>query len=515
MSGHEPVRQLRRREFLRVTALGMGGTVLAGLLAACGGGAAAAPTVAAVATTAPTAATSGAATAATAATVARPATTATSSAAVATGGGTATRAATATAGAAGTPRASATATRVGVVTPGALGTPIATGTVTFSVSGDTAEKEAYGKIVAAFNGRQSRVAVNLAHTPSASDYVKRLTADLAAGTPPDIVLMNYRRFGAFFARGAFEPIAPYLAASSALQQSAFYPEVVSAFSRGGQLIGIPQNASSLVIYYNKNLFQQAGVALPKDDWNWEGFLAAAQGLTKGTAQYGIGISTEMIRLAPFIWQNGGDIVDNLANPTKLTLDRAESVEAMQWFVDLQTRHKVAPDAVQLAAEDDESRFLNGRSAMLFESRRIVPTLRTITAFDWDVAPLPSRKTRASILHSDAYLLTAVSKNKAAAFSFMEYANSAEGQTFIAQTGRTVPSIKAIAVTPIFLDPAVKPANNRVFLNAIPIIRSTINTDRTEEIEGIVNNELKRAFYGQATVAEAISTAQNRTAGLFK
>lgn len=397
----------------------------------------------------------------------------------------------------------------------ASATSSASGTVTFAVSGDTAEKEAYGKIVAAFNGRQSRVTVNLSHIPSAGDYIKRLTADLASGTPPDITLMNYRRFAAFAARGAFEPIAPYLATSGALQSSAFYPEVISAFTRGGQLIGIPQNASSLVLYYNKTLFGQAGVAPPKDDWTWDDFLAAARGLTRGTERYGVGIAPEMIRIAPFVWQNGGDIVDDLANPTKLTFDRAESVEAIGWFVDLQTRHKVVPDAVQVAAEDDESRFLNGRSGMFFDSRRAVPTLRTITAFDWDVAPLPGRKVRASILHSDAYLLTAASKNKAAAFSFMEYANSPEGQTFIAQTGRTVPSIRAIAESPIFLDPAAKPANNRAFLDAIPIVRPTINTDTTEQIEGIVNNELKRAFYGQATVTEAIGTAQSRTAELFK
>lgn len=502
-------RQVRRREFLRFAIVGAGSAAAAGLLAACGGAAPA--TTAPAASTAPTVA-AGGATAAATGTAARPSAVATTGT---TGGSTATatRSASVTVGAGTTPRASAT--RAGAATPGALGTPTASGTVTFAVSGDTAEKDAYGKIVAAFNGRQSRVTVTLSHIPSATDYVKRLTADLAAGTPPDIALMNYRRFAAFAARGAFDPIAPYLATSSALQSSAFYPEVVSAFTRGGTLIGIPQNASSLVIYYNKNLFQQAGIAFPKDDWSWDDFLTAARGLTKGTEQYGIGISPEMIRVAPFIWQNGGDIADNLATPTKLTFDRAESTGAFQWFVDLQTRHKVAPDAVQVAAQDDESRFLNGRSGMFFDSRRVVPTLRTITAFDWDVAPLPGRKTRASILHSDAYLLPAASKNKAAAFSFMEYANSAEGQTFIAATGRTVPSIKAIAETPIFLDPSVKPANNRVFLNAIPIIRPTINVDRTEEIESVVNNEIKRAFYGQATVAEAIGVAQSRTLELFK
>ncbi len=489
-------RAVRRRDFLRFAALGIGGAALSGILAACGG-AASTPTTgtgAAAATVAATATTTGAAR--TTVPAAASVSTATRTASPATGAG-------------------ATATRAGATTPGAFGTPGTTGTITFSVSGDTAEKEAYGRIVAAFNARQSRVTVKLAHIPNASDYVKRLTADLAAGTPPDIGLMNYRRFGAFAAKNAFDPIAPYLAASSALKQDAFYPEVVAAFTRGGQLIGIPQNASSLVIYYNKNLFGAAGVALPQTGWTWTNFLAAAQGLTKGTEQYGIGISPEMIRLAPFIWQHGGDIVDNLANPTKLTFDRAESTEAIGWFVDLQTRHKVAPDNVQLAAEDDESRFLNGRSAMLFESRRIVPTLRTITAFDWDVAALPVGKGRASILHSDAYLLLAASTNKAAAFSFMEYANSAEGQTFIAQTGRTVPSIRAIAETPVFLDPSAKPTNNQVFLDAIPSIRSTINIDTTEQIEAIVNNELKRAFYGQATVAEAVAVAQTRTVELFK
>ncbi len=491
-------RQLRRREFLRYATVGLGGAAITGWLAACGG-------ATSTPTTAPLPSPS---------TAAAP-TTAAATNTVAAGGATATRGTTATVGTPGTASAGATVTRAAGATPGAVGTPSAAGAVTFAVSGDTAEKDAYTKIVNAFNGRQSQVKVTLSHIPSASDYTKRLTADLAAGTPPDITLMNYRRFGAFAARGAFEPVAPYLAASSALQPSSFFPEVVTAFMRGGQLVGIPQNASSLVIYYNKQLFQQAGVAFPKDDWKWEDFLNAARSLTKGTEQYGVGLSPEMIRVAPFIWQNGGDIVDNLATPTKLTFDRPESIEAIQWFINLQTQHKVVPDAVQVAAEDDEARFLNGRSAMWFDSRRAVPTLRTIKAFDWDVAPLPAGKSRASILHSDAYLLMAASKNKAAAFSFMEYANSAEGQTFIAETGRTVPSIKAIAETPVFLDPNAKPANSRVYLNAIPVIRPTINIDTTEQIEGIVNNELKRAFYGQATVTEAISVAQSRTAELFK
>jgi multiple sugar transport system substrate-binding protein len=489
---------IRRRDFLRLAAAGGGGMALAGLLAACGGSN---PTATPASSPAPSAAS------------AAPSSAPTSAAAGATPG-TAPTSATPATGAAtpgtpvrpvGTPPAS---------TP-AVATPAASGNVTFFVTGDLAEKEAYQAIVNAFNRRQSRVKVELQHVPSADDYTKRLTADFAANTPADVVLLNYRRFGAYAARGAFDPVGPYLAQSSTLKQADFYPELIAPFTRNGTLVGIPQNASSLVIYYNKDLFARAGVAEPQPGWTWDDFLATAQALTRGTEQYGVAVAAQMIRVAPFIWQNGGDIVDDLAKPTKLTFDRPESLEAARWFVDLQVRHKVAPDAVQQSAEADEARFLNGRAAMFFESRRFTPTMREQHGFDWDVAALPGRKVRASILHSDAYLLTAASKNKAAAFAFMEYANGPEGQPVIAATGRTVPSIKAIAESPAFLNPAEKPLNNRVFLEAIPIIRPTITIDTTEQIEAIVNAEFRRAFLGQAPLADAIAQMNARTAELFK
>jgi multiple sugar transport system substrate-binding protein len=398
---------------------------------------------------------------------------------------------------------------------GAGETPAASGTVAFSVWGDPAEKAAYEQLAASFNRRQARVTAQLLHTPGQNDYLKRLAADFAGGTPADIILLNYRRFGAYAARGALAPVEPYLERSALLARDAFYPGVIAAFTRDGHLVGLPQNVSSLAIYYNRRLFDRAGLPYPGDGWTWDDFSGTARALTRGTEQYGVGIEPSLIRLAPFIWQNGGDIVDDLAAPTRLTLDRPESAEALQWFADLQLKHRVAPDAAQASAEDDESRFLGGRTAMLFDSRRAVPTLREIAALDWDVAPLPGRKVRAGILHADAYFLTAAGRNKAAAWAFVEYANSTEGQTFIARTGRTVPSLRAVAESPVFLEPGGKPSSNRVFLDAIPVLRPALNIDTTEQVEGLVNNELKRAFYGQATVADAIATATDRTADLFR
>ncbi len=70
-----------------------------------------------------------------------------------------------------------------------------------------------------------------------------------------------------------------------------------------------------------------------------------------------------------------------------------------------------PSDIEVEAEDDEARFANGRLAMLLSSRRSTPTFRTITDFEWDIAPLPPFQKKAGILHSDAYCMTAASDRK--------------------------------------------------------------------------------------------------------
>jgi multiple sugar transport system substrate-binding protein len=153
--------------------------------------------------------------------------------------------------------------------------------------------------------------------------------------------------------------------------------------------------------------------------------------------------------------------------------------------------------------------------MYFNSRRSTPTMRTIESFDWDVAPLPGGQQPASVLHVDGYCLAAQSKNKEAAWKFIEYANSPQGQEIVARTGRTVPSLRAVAESPAFLDPNLKPAGSRVWLDAVPTLRQVPVYPNWPAIEDAVSKEIERAFYGQATVEEATSAALSITEPLFQ
>ncbi len=392
--------------------------------------------------------------------------------------------------------------------------------VSFAIFGDPAELAAYEALVEAFENEYPDIDIQLRHTPGQGEYRRRLATEFSSGSPSDVMLLNYRRFATFAAQGGLEPLGPYLAQSDQIQATDFFAPTIEAFQLDNELWCIPQNISSLVVYYNQDLFDAAGLPYPEDDWTREEFLTAARALTLDMDddgridQYGVGISPNLFRLAPLIWQNGSELVDDPANPTRLTLDTPEALDALQWLVDLQVKEGVVADAVGEASESSESRFLNGRLGMYFNSRRGVPTYRTIKNFTWDVAPLPHGSQAAGILHSDAYCLAAAAQNKEAAWQFIEFANSLVGQEIVARSGRTVPSLKAVANSPVFLDPTLPPANSQVFIETVPLLKRVPIMTTWAGIEETASREIERAFYGQASVQEAAETAVSLTQPFF-
>jgi multiple sugar transport system substrate-binding protein len=399
-------------------------------------------------------------------------------------------------------------------------TPPPLTTVSFMVSGSQEEFQAYQSLVEAFQGDNPDYRIDLRYVPDDGDYRRRLAADFSANTPADVFLLNYRRIAPFAAAGAMAPVGDFLEQSTVIAEEDFFQPAVDAFRYNGELWCVPQNVSSLVVYFNKDLFDAAGLAYPASDWTWDDFVATARALTLDkdgdgvTDQYGVSIDPILYRLAPFIWQAGGELVDDYANPTRLAIDSPEAQEAFQWFVDLQVKEHVVPDAAAEAARDGESRFLDGTIGMYFNSRRSTPTMRTIESFDWDVAPLPRGEQPAGVLHVDGYCLAELTKNKEAAWKFIEYANSPIGQEIVARTGRTVPSLRAVAESSAFLDPATKPASSQVWLDVVPTLRAVPVYRNWPPIDDAVNKEIERAFYGQATVEEATQAALTITAPLF-
>ncbi len=232
------------------------------------------------------------------------------------------------------------------------------------------------------------------------------------------------------------------------------------------------------------------------------------------ATWGLGVEPSLIRVAPFVWAEGGDIVDEPAAPTRLTFDTPEARQALREFVELRSAYGVVPTDQDVEAVDDESRFANGGLAMLLSSRRLTPTLRAVDGLEWDVAPLPARREQAGILHSDGYCMPTGARNQEAAWEFLRFALSPRGQEITASAGRTVPSNVEVSRSPAFLDPDARPASSQVFLDGIATVRRTPSISTWPEIEDVTSGILENALYRGDRLDDVVRDLDERTRELF-
>jgi multiple sugar transport system substrate-binding protein len=386
--------------------------------------------------------------------------------------------------------------------------------VTFQVAGEAEEITVYRTLVAAFEMEQDDIEVELIEIADRDDHLQKLTTSFAGGEPPDVWLINFREYSQFVVRGAIDPVGSRLE-EAGIDIADYYEAPVEAFTFDDELQCMPQNISSLVVYYNKALFRQAGLPRPPDDWDWDEFREYAIKLTTDEVK-GVGIDPGIIRAAPFVWSNGGEIVDDLESPSRFTLEEPAARDALEYVVGLVREDGVVPTEQELAAQDIPTRFVTGKLGMFLSSRRETPVLRERFDLEWDVAPLPSSQQPAGILHSDAYCNSAGGPNPEDALRFIAYATGREGQTITALGGRTVPSLREVSTSGAFLDPVQPPRHSEVFLDAIPSLRRTPVIPTWPEIEDIADEIFTRAFYeDDYSIDDALRELEAATAELFE
>ena len=384
------------------------------------------------------------------------------------------------------------------------------GPITFQVTGDPEETRVYRELAERYE-QKTGSRVEIVEVPERDVHLAKLATSFSAGRPPDVFLLNYRHMGGLAARGAIDPAGPRLDQSSAFEREDFYPLPLQAFEFGGELQCVPQNASSLAVYYNADAFREAGVPEPGRSWSYEEFAEAADQLT-GDGRHGVGIDVNLIRTAPWVWGAGGELVDDDNRPTRLLLDTPEARSGLDRLLALR-RNGWAPSADEADAKPVDERFLDGSVAMLLSSRRDVPLLRTITGFEWDVAPFPTDVEPASVLHSDGFCV-ARGADAEAAWAWVEYALGPDGQEILARSGRSVPSLTAVAESPAFLEPGDPPASSRVFLDALDHMHRLPTTEHWVELEQRADEVLEELYYGRLEVDEALERLARETDGRF-
>lgn len=271
-----------------------------------------------------------------------------------------------------------------------------------------------------FNEQNPGITVELVPTQYGSaPYRDKYITAAQAGGGPDVLMADIIWNVMFASMGLALPIDEYLGDGA----KNFFPGPMETVTYQGKVYGLPFYTNALGMYYNKDAFEAAGLPEPKAGWTWDDFLTAAKALTKDD-KYGFGLMAGYggtFEWFPWLWQNGGELLT--ADGTKTAFNSPEGIEAAKFFLNLMTTEKVTPEAAKTWKTWDElaAAFATGTIAMYEVGDWSLATVDgKQPAFEWGVAPLPMKKTSASVVGGANWVINNSTKNPEAAYKFLEY-----------------------------------------------------------------------------------------------
>lgn len=349
------------------------------------------------------------------------------------------------------------------------------------------------------------------------EYWNKLQAQMAAGSAPDVFLLNGGYANDYAARGQLENLRPWLEKDTSVSLSAFYPQTVDIFQFDNGLWGMPRDCNTVAMYINKSLFEKFGVELPKPDWTWQDFLEKARKLTKdenGDGRndifgFNAGYDSMEVHWGYWVWQNGGQILN--IERTKCLLNEPAAIEALEFYAGLVTKEKVAPDTAQ-SSTFGSNIFLTNRVAMSAEGSWMLKAFSEAQHFKWAIVPLPQGKKKAAPVNGLANAMYAKSKNKPAAWRLIKFFASRPYQELLARSGTSIPAMRAVAESEVYLDHKVE--CKEYFLEQLKYARPLDFTRGFGKWEDAIRSELELVWLGKKDVAAAARDAAKKVDGIL-
>ena len=195
------------------------------------------------------------------------------------------------------------------------------------------------------------------------EYVHKMLLNFTAGTQPDVMVLDASSAAVFVNNGLLQDLTIFIEKDADLAIEDFYPNVVDIAKRGEKIYAIPGDFTPMVMYYNKDLFDAAGVPYPNASWDFEKFLETAKKLTIPVKkQYGFVFPNWMPGWIMWLWNNGGDVLSPDGKKASGVLDSDQNVKTIEWLREMILKHKVAPTLSE-AASTGVDLFANGQAAM--------------------------------------------------------------------------------------------------------------------------------------------------------
>lgn len=343
-----------------------------------------------------------------------------------------------------------------------------------------------------------------------TERFQKLMTLIGSGTAPDIIYINEWCYSLAY-RDVLMALDSFIEADEDFDLS-YYPESLLVPLRyEDQLYALPQEVSPYVIYYNKDMFEAAGLEMPTDDWTIDEFYEAAKALTdpeKNVYGYRYASGAD-----PFLgWLSRAGVDFDTSGTEVQGLDTQEALNALEFLYNLVVVDQISPNPAALTAmgTNADAMFRNQSVAMESMGLWMLPQYKADPlSFEWDVVRMPmdqNQRTKAGILN---WGISADTKNPDAAWDLLKFLVGPESMEIVAESNMALPATTDEAANQIVLDTHF-PENVQAFVDSVPdvdmadqvsIYRTEINTQIQELTDKMLIGESTPEETQQALIKE--------------
>lgn len=300
------------------------------------------------------------------------------------------------------------------------GTP--SGEITYAIWSNS-QKPTMEKLIADFNTQYPDVTVNLEVTPW-DQYFTKLQTQASSGTLPDVFWMNRSNVQLYALNGMLQPIDD-MVVEEPIDLGNYPQQLVDLFTVEGVSYGVPKDFDSIAIFYNKDIFDRAGVDYPNPDWTLDEFKTSAAAITDALKDEGVyGVAMVFEGQSTFyntIFQKGGFVISEDGRASGY--DDPKTQAGIQFWVDV-IQEGISPSVAQLTDSPGDEWFTAGRAAMYqggnFDIKNI---MSSDVAEHVQVVRLPKDEKSATIFNGLGNVVSHNTDNKLAADAFLAYLGS--------------------------------------------------------------------------------------------
>jgi multiple sugar transport system substrate-binding protein len=364
-----------------------------------------------------------------------------------------------------------------------------------------------------FEARYPQVEVR--HEPIPTNYKEKVMISLAGGAPPDVMQIDSDDMPSFVDRGLLLNLAPY-ARRVGLDLDLFYPNVLDIGRRGDALYAYPKDFTPMVIYYNVDLLEAAGVRPGGVNWTWDEFLAAALATVEdedGDGQpetYGVNVGRYFYMWQPWIWSGGGLAISPDGSRGTGHIDSPASREVIRFLTDLHTRHRVSPrpEVFRGTSGMVENLFYTGRLAMMESGHWAMRKMGRLVEegrIRIGVANIPHREgvEPATVIYEAGWAVPVTGRHRQWAVRLAAFLADEESQRIRARLGLAIPAMPHVAREIVEEDPW---GVGDSFLRIVPTGRPSRGTQvdnyrvAARELEGVLDRIFARGESVEAATA---------------